>query len=96
MSTPGQVIKAPPGMPGSGRLQAGGFPPGLGFRSYPLEPEEVAVCKANPLRILFLSSDGWISPCNYMGFPGRTEIPRRFQGNPLTAPRRTSYMLYGL
>jgi len=28
---------------------------GLAFRAYPLDPEEVAVCDANPLKILFIS-----------------------------------------
>lgn len=60
---------------------------GLGFRAYPLEAEEKAVCEADPLRILFLSCDGWVSPCNYMGLPGRADVPRRFEGRALRVPR---------
>jgi MoaA/NifB/PqqE/SkfB family radical SAM enzyme len=60
---------------------------GLGFRPYPLEPEEVSVCEGNPLQILFVSSDGWVSPCTYMGLAGRTTIPRRFQGQAASVPR---------
>lgn len=60
---------------------------GLVFRAYPLDPVEVAVCEANPLRILFVSSDGWASPCPYMGLAGQTEIPRVFGGSPLSVPR---------
>ena len=59
----------------------------LAFRSYPLEPEEVAVCEANPLKILFVSSDGKVSPCTHMGLAGQTEIPRVFDGKPLSVPR---------
>jgi MoaA/NifB/PqqE/SkfB family radical SAM enzyme len=60
---------------------------GLAFRAYPVDPGEVAVCEANPLKSLFISSDGWVSPCSYMGLAGRTDIPRRFHGQPVTVPR---------
>ena len=60
---------------------------GLAFRPYPLEEEEVAVCEADPMKILFISCDGWVSPCTYMGLAGRTDIPRRFDGESLTVPR---------
>ncbi|MBI4199522.1 MAG: radical SAM protein [Chloroflexi bacterium] len=60
---------------------------GLTFRAYPLESEEVAVCEENPLRILFVSADGWVSPCTYMGLAGRTDIPRRFQGRSASVRR---------
>jgi MoaA/NifB/PqqE/SkfB family radical SAM enzyme len=60
---------------------------GLAFRPYPLDPEEVAVCEANPLKILFISCDGWVSPCSYMGLAGRADIPRRFDGRSLAVPR---------
>lgn len=60
---------------------------GLAFRAYPLDPAEVAVCDANPLRILFVSSDGQVSPCPYMGLSGQTEIPRVFDGRRLGVPR---------
>jgi MoaA/NifB/PqqE/SkfB family radical SAM enzyme len=60
---------------------------GLTFRPYPLDPEEVAVCEANPTKILFISCDGWVSPCPYMGLAGRTDIPRYFDGRSLRVPR---------
>jgi len=60
---------------------------GLGFRPYPLDPGEVAVCEANPLKMLFVACDGWVSPCNYMGLAGRTEIPRYFAGREIEVPR---------
>jgi len=60
---------------------------GLAFRAYPLEREEVALCEANPLKILFVSSDGWVSPCTYMGLTGQTTIPRIFDGHAIEVPR---------
>lgn len=60
---------------------------GLTFRPYPLDPEEVAACEANPTKILFISSDGWVSPCPYMGLAGRSDIPRSFDGQSLRVSR---------
>ncbi len=60
---------------------------GLAFRAYPLDGEEVAVCEADPTKILFVSCDGWVSPCTYLGLSGRSDIPRRFEGQSLTVPR---------
>ena len=60
---------------------------GLTFRAYPLDPEEVAVCEANPTKILFISSDAWVSPCPYMGLAGRSDIPRWFDGQSLRVSR---------
>ena len=60
---------------------------GLAFRPYPLDLAEVAVCEANPLSMLFIASDGWVSPCTYMGLATRTDIPRRFAGTAVSAPR---------
>jgi MoaA/NifB/PqqE/SkfB family radical SAM enzyme len=60
---------------------------GLTFRAYPLEPEEVAVCDANPLKILFVSCDGRVSPCTYLGLAGQAQIPRVFDGQLLNVPR---------
>jgi hypothetical protein len=57
------------------------------FRPYPLEPQEVSICEARPLDILFISADGGVSPCTYMGLPQRTTIPRRFAGAPAPVPR---------
>lgn len=60
---------------------------GLPFRPYPLDPEEVAVCEANPVKILFVSSDGKVSPCVYMGLAGQTEIPRASDDRCFRVPR---------
>ena len=60
---------------------------GVMFRAYPLEPEEVAICEANPLKILFVSSDGWVSPCTYLGLAGQRNIPRIFKGSAVEVPR---------
>ena len=59
---------------------------GLAFRAYPLDLEEVAVCEAQPMKILVVSCEGWVAPCTYMALPGLTEIPRCFQGRPVTVP----------
>ena len=60
---------------------------GLAFRAYPLDLEEAAVCGENPVRILFISCDGWVSPCTYLGLAGRADIPRIFGGRALAVPR---------
>jgi len=52
----------------------------ISFHSYPLETEEVAVCEMDPLRIVFFSHDGGISPCVYLNLPKDGEIPRIFCG----------------
>ncbi len=57
---------------------------GVGFRPYPLEPREMAVCDLNPLKILFISADGSVSPCVYTALTGQTEIPRFFDGKPVS------------
>lgn len=59
---------------------------GIRFRPYPLEPGEVAVCELNPLKILFISADGWVSPCTYTGLNGQSDIPRVFDGKFLQFP----------
>ena len=59
---------------------------GLAFRSYPLDLEEVAICEASPTKILFVSCEGWVSPCAYLTLPGQSEIPRWFQGKPVSVP----------
>jgi MoaA/NifB/PqqE/SkfB family radical SAM enzyme len=60
---------------------------GITFRPYPLDPEEAAVCEGNPLKILFVACDGWVSPCTYLGLSGRTDIPRCFEGRSIMIPR---------
>ncbi|MGD0267067.1 MAG: radical SAM protein [Candidatus Methylomirabilota bacterium] len=59
---------------------------GLAFRSYPLDLEEVAICEAHPTKILFVSCEGWVSPCTYLTLPGQADIPRRFQGRQVSVP----------
>jgi MoaA/NifB/PqqE/SkfB family radical SAM enzyme len=52
----------------------------LPFRSYPLRMEEVTMCEMDPLRIVFISFDGCVSPCVYLNLPKRGPIPRIFCG----------------
>lgn len=59
---------------------------GLAFRAYPLDLDEVAVCEAHPTKILFISSEGWVSPCTYLTLPGQSEIPRWFEGQRVMVP----------
>ncbi len=59
---------------------------GLRFRPYPLNSEEVAVCEADPTKILFMAADGWVSPCTYLALPGQAEVPRWFEGRRVTVP----------
>jgi MoaA/NifB/PqqE/SkfB family radical SAM enzyme len=59
---------------------------GLAFRPYPLEPRPMAVCELNPLRILFVAADGWVSPCVYTGLTGQSEIPRVVESRPVRIP----------
>jgi MoaA/NifB/PqqE/SkfB family radical SAM enzyme len=59
---------------------------GLAFRAYPLDLDEVAVCEAHPTKILFVSCEGWVSPCTYLSLPGQSEIPRWFDGKRVTVP----------
>lgn len=59
---------------------------GLAFRPYPLESKEMAVCDLNPLKILFVSADGRVSPCVYTSLAGQSEIPRFFDGRSLNVP----------
>jgi MoaA/NifB/PqqE/SkfB family radical SAM enzyme len=59
---------------------------GIAFRCYPLEPQELAVCELNPLKIVFISADGAVSPCVYTSLPGQTEIPRFVDGASVRAP----------
>lgn len=59
---------------------------GIEFRPYRLEFREMAVCDLNPLKILFVSADGSVSPCVYTSLIGQSEIPRVFEGRPLETP----------
>ena len=53
---------------------------GIAFRPYSLERREMAVCDLDPLRILFVSADGSVSPCVYTALTGQPQIPRHFEG----------------
>lgn len=56
------------------------------FRPYRLEYREMAVCDLNPLKIVFIASDGSVSPCVYTSLTGPESIPRMFDGRPLEIP----------
>jgi MoaA/NifB/PqqE/SkfB family radical SAM enzyme len=51
------------------------------LRVYPLEMEEFIMCEMNPLKIVYLSHDGCVSPCVYVNLPMKGLIPRIFCGN---------------
>ena len=59
---------------------------GIAFRPYRLQFREMAVCDLNPLKILFVASDGSVSPCVYTSLAGPSEIPRVFEGRALETP----------
>lgn len=59
---------------------------GVGFRSFPLQTEEVLVCEEDPLNNIYVSCDGYVSPCVYLNPPVR-EIPRIFLGSKEIIPR---------
>lgn len=48
------------------------------LRVYPLEMEEVLMCELNPLKIVFFSHDGCVSPCVYLNQTKRGPIQRIF------------------
>lgn len=51
------------------------------FRVYPLKMEDVVMCEMNPLRIVFLSHDGCVSPCVYLNMTKRGLLRRVFCGS---------------
>lgn len=51
----------------------------IAFRAYPLSTEEVFICEENPLANIYISSDGYVSPCVYLNFPMES-FPRIFCG----------------
>jgi len=59
---------------------------GIAFRPYPLQYREMAVCDLNPLKILFVGSDGAVSPCVYTSLAGPRNLPRVFDGRSLETP----------
>jgi MoaA/NifB/PqqE/SkfB family radical SAM enzyme len=58
----------------------------IAFRPYRLEYRDMAVCDLNPLKIVFIASDGSVSPCVYTSLAGPQSIPRVFEGRPLETP----------
>jgi MoaA/NifB/PqqE/SkfB family radical SAM enzyme len=61
----------------------------LPFRIYPLEMEELIMCEMNPLKIIFLSHDGCVSPCVYLNLSKKGLIPRLFCGNQYEIERKS-------
>lgn len=59
---------------------------GIAFRPYPLAFREMAVCDLNPMKILFISADGAVSPCVYTSLTGQNDIPRVFDGEAIEVP----------
>jgi MoaA/NifB/PqqE/SkfB family radical SAM enzyme len=59
----------------------------LPMRMYPLVMEEEIMCELDPLRILFISSDGRVSPCVYLNLPIDGMIPRIFCGSEIKVPQ---------
>ena len=51
------------------------------LRVYPLEMEDVVMCEMNPLRIVFLSHNGCVSPCVYLNMTKRGLLRRVFCGS---------------
>jgi MoaA/NifB/PqqE/SkfB family radical SAM enzyme len=68
------------------RARAAAERKGIAFRPYPLEPREMAVCDLNPLRILYVSADGSVSPCVYTSLTGQSRLPRFFDGEATQIP----------
>lgn len=60
---------------------------GVTVRTYPLVEKEALMCEANPLRNVFFSADGSVSPCVYLRIPKRGDIPRIFRGRSLSVPQ---------
>ncbi len=52
----------------------------LGFRSYPLQMEEVMICELNPLIFVYFSWDGKVSPCAYLSQTKQGKLRRIFCG----------------
>jgi len=59
---------------------------GVTFRSYPSKMDEMFVCEEDPLNNLYISSDGYVSPCVYLNLPMK-DVRRIFCGNSDTIQR---------
>lgn len=46
----------------------------VALRVYPIVPEERSICEVNPIRNAYISYNGYVSPCVYLGVP-IDEIP---------------------
>jgi len=56
------------------------------FRTYPLSPEEeMAVCDLNPAKLVFITSNGDVTPCTYLG---RKVNPRYYHDEITYWPRK--------
>ncbi len=51
------------------------------LRTHPLSPTDVAVCEENPLRNIYISVDGEVSPCVYLYPPLPSPFKNTFCGN---------------
>jgi MoaA/NifB/PqqE/SkfB family radical SAM enzyme len=57
------------------------------LRMAPLAPQEVGVCAENPLRNLYISVDGNVSPCVYLYPPTPSPFTRIYCGREHSAPK---------
>ena len=62
----------------------------IALRVSPISPEPVAVCEEDPLRNLFVSVDGHVSPCVYMYPPESGPMRRFYCGAPVSVAVRQS------
>ena len=56
------------------------------LRLYPLFPEEQEICEPGPLKNLYISFDGCVSPCPYLALPV-DQVPIYRNGNTQYVPR---------
>lgn len=56
---------------------------GIGLRASAVSPRPVAVCEEDPLRNLFVSVEGWVSPCVYLNPPTSSPMRRIYCGAPV-------------
>lgn len=57
---------------------------GITLRTHPLSPIDIAVCEENPLRNLYISVDGKVSPCVYLYPPIPSPFKRIYCGKEYT------------
>lgn len=61
----------------------------ISLKVYPIKSEEQPVCEADPLNNIYISFDGCVSPCVYLGLPTRTIS--RFRDGVITEIDRLCY-----